>query len=353
MKVLQSKTLIICAALILAPLAGLIAQVEKSKTVNKTFNVTPSTLLSISNKYGEVHIETWDKNVIELKVTVTAEKRSESQAQDYLDKVDIDISESSSHIEIETEISGSINNRNGEKLTIDYEVSMPKANNLKLKHAYGSLYLADIDGDVTLKMSYGNIRVENLGGESDVKLSYGNGEIDGMKDGELSIGYSNLSVDELGSVEMNSQYSNIELGKVKDLEITEKYGKVEIEEINNFNGSSKYGSLEIDRLLNSLVVDLLHGNGVNVQWISKDFNRIDIDASYAGSSLRFERGFSAELEGYFKYCDLKYSEEDFDFNYVNKGTTSSEYKGKIGSGSSRSKIKLESSYGSVKIGYVR
>jgi hypothetical protein len=354
MKVLQSRTLIICFALIIGPFATLVAQVEKSKTVEKTFNVTPSTLLSISNKYGEVHIETWDKNVIELKVTITAEKRSESQAQDYLDKVDIDISESSSHIEVETEISGSINNRNGEKLSIDYEVSMPKANDLDLKHAYGSLYLADLEGDVNLKMSYGNMRVENLGGDCNVKLSYGNGEIEGLNAGLLTIGYSNLSAEELGNVELTSQYSNVELSKTKDIELTNKYGKVEIDEIHNIKGSSKYGNIEIGKLYNSLVLDLLHGNGVNVDWISKDFNRIDIDASYAGSSLRFEKGFSAELEGYFKYSNLKYSEEDFDFSYVNKGTSSSEYKGRIGSGTTgSSRIKLESSYGSIKIGYVR
>ncbi|NNF33240.1 MAG: hypothetical protein HKN68_03980 [Saprospiraceae bacterium] len=337
----------------MTPFVTLVAQVEKSRTVEKTFNVTSSTLLSISNKYGDVHIDTWDKNVIELKVTITAEKRSESQAQAYLDKVDIDISESSSHIEVETEITGSINNRGGESLSIDYEVSMPKSNDLELKHAYGNLYLADLDGDITLKMSYGNMTVGTLGGEGNVKLSYGNGEIEGLNIGLLSIGYSNLSAEALGKVELTSQYSNVELSEIKDIELMNKYGKVEIDEIDNIRGSSRYGNIEIGRLNNSLILDLLHGNGVNVDWISKDFNRIEIDASYAGSSLRFERGFSAELEAYFKYSGLKYSEEDFDFAYVNKGTSTSEYKGRIGSGSSTSKIKLESSYGSIKIGYAR
>ena len=351
MKGLEFKSFFICFTLVAVPLVGLMAQVEKSKYVNRTFDVTPSTQLSISNKFGDVHINSWDKNVIDLKVTITVEKRSESKAQEYLDRVDIDISESPGHVEIETEISGSINNSGGDKLTIDYEVSMPKTNDLNLKHSYGSLYLADLTGNVKLKMSYGNMKVGNLGGDSDVKLSYGNGEIEGLHSGQLSIGYSNLSAENLGNVEMMSQYSNIELNKTKDVEFSNKYGDVEIEEIYNLKGSSKYGNLEIDKLYNSLVVDLLHGNGVDVRWISKDFNRIDIDASYAGSSLRFEKGFSAELEGFFKYCDLKYSDSDFDFSYVEKGTTSSEYKGKIGSGTGNSKIRLESSYGSIKIGY--
>lgn len=353
MKALQLKNILLLFIITCLPVSLVFGQYEKTKKVNKTFNVNANTLLSISNKFGDVHINSWDKNVIELNVTITAKKRSESRAQEYIDNVDIDISESSSHIEVETEISGSINNRSGESLTIDYEVNMPRTNDLELKHSYGSLYLGDISGEVTLKMSYGNMKIENLSGDSDVTLSYGNGEIEGLNSGELTIGYSNLSVEDLGIVEMTSQYSNVELGKSKDIEFSNKYGKVEIEEINNIKGSSRYGNLEIDRLFNSLVLDLLHGNGVDVGWISKNFNRIDIEASYAGSSLQFERGFSAEFEGYFKYCDLKYSESDFDFSYVEKGTTSNEYKGRIGPGASNSKIRLESSYGSVKMGYTR
>jgi len=338
--------------LALAPLTTLVAQVEKNKKVNRTFEVESNSLLSISNKYGDVHINTWDKNVIELKITITAKKRNERTAQDYLDKVEIDITESSNHIQIETEISGNINNGNGEKLSIDYLVSMPKSNDLELKHSYGSLFLGDLTGDVELKMSYGNMTVQDLTGDSEVKLSYGNGEIAKMKSGSLSIGYSNLSVDDIGSVDLSCQYSNVDLTKTKDIELSNKYGSLEIEEINNLKGSSRYGSLEIDKLFNSLILDLVYGNGVKVDWISKNFNRIDLDITHSsGTSLRFERGFSAELDAQFRYSDLKYSESDFDFSYVQKESTRNEYKGRIGEGTGDSKIRLESSYGSVKMGY--
>jgi len=227
----------------LVPLTALMAQVEKSKKINRTFQVGANSLLSISNKYGDVHINTWDKNEVELTVTITAKKRSERAAQDYLDKVEIDITESSNHIEIETEISGNINNGNGEKLTIDYMVNMPKSNDLELKHSYGSLFLDDLIGDVNLKMSYGNMTIQELMGNSVVRLSYGNGEIAKLKSGDLSIGYSNLSVDELGNVDLSSQYSNVDLDKTMDIKVSNKYGSLEIEEVNNLKGSSRYGSL--------------------------------------------------------------------------------------------------------------
>ena len=328
------------------------AQVEKKKEFSKTYEVSPNATLSISNKFGEVHIETWDQNTIEIQVTVTARKRNESSATNALNQIDIDFSQNSSGVEVETEISGSMNNRSGEKLTIDYEVKMPKSNNLDLKHSYGSLYVDDIEGDVDLKMSYGNMKIQAINSESEIKLSYGNGEIESLQDGELSVSYSNISIEEMGNVDLSSQYSNVDFEKSGDVSLSNRYGSVKINEVNSLKGSSKYGDLKIRRLHQSLVMDLLHGSGVKVDWISNSFNWIDIDASYATNSvLLFQRGFGAELEGYFKYCDLKYDKEEFDFSYVDKGNTSSEYKGRIGSASSSAKILLNSSYGNIRIGY--
>ena len=328
------------------------AQSEKKKEIIKTFDVDSDTELVISNKYGDIHINSWEKNVIDVKVTVTAKKRSESRALEALEKVHIDISESIGRIEFETEISGNLSNRNGERITIDYVVNMPKSNNLYVKNAYGNLFIDDLDGDVYMRISYGNMKVGKLNGETEFKLSYGNGEIDLIKNGELSVGYSNLDEEEAGNIELTSHYSNVDIRISNDISLTSKYDNLKIGDVHTLKGNSKYGKVNINRLYSTLVLDLSYGSGVDVAWISRDFIWIDIDASYAGSSLYFEEGFGAELEGYFKYCDLKYPKnENFDFSYIDKQKSSSEYKGKIGSGTGKAKIRLRSKYANVRVGY--
>lgn len=349
MKPLFKSAIIISLVFICA--VNLTAQVERKKEIKKTFNVSERSTLTITNKFGDVHINSWDKNVIDVKVTITAKKRSESKAQEALESVRIDFEESSSGVEIETFIRGGMNNRNGEKLTIDYIINMPETNDLNAKNSYGTLYVDDISGKVFLKMAYGEIKVGELKGEAEIKLSYGNGEVDKMRNGELYAGYSNLTIEEMGDVEITSQYSNLDIQKSKDISISNKYGNLMVNEIQSLKGSSKYGKVAIRRLYNTLVLDIAHGSGVKVQWISKDFNWIDIDSSYSSSSLMFEKGFYAELEGNFRYCDLKYDKDEFDFSYINKGNTSNEYKGRIGSGRGNAKIKLRSDYGNIRIGY--
>ncbi len=64
------------------------AQVEKTREVSETYTVSTGDHVNFSSKYGDVHINTWDKNTIEIKATITAKKRSESRAQEALDQVE-------------------------------------------------------------------------------------------------------------------------------------------------------------------------------------------------------------------------------------------------------------------------
>ena len=43
---------------------------EKSKTVKKEFSVNSDAKLSVSNKYGNLNITTWDKNTIDIQVVI-------------------------------------------------------------------------------------------------------------------------------------------------------------------------------------------------------------------------------------------------------------------------------------------
>lgn len=343
---------LIILLLVFCSTSGLFAQVEKSKTIEKSYDVNRDVEVALTNKYGEIDIETWDQNRLVVVVTITVEKTSEKKAQQYLDQIDIDISESSNSYEFETEIDGSLNMRGGEELSIDYEVKMPKTANLYSKVSYGSLYMDDLSGDAELRIAYGNMKVDELNGNTELKLSYGNGKIEKMSDGELSISYSNIEIKEMQDADVVAQYSNVEIGKSKDVTLSNKYGSFEVDEVYSLDGNLKYGNLDIERLFKSLILSMAYGNGVRVDWISKDFEKIDIEAEHASTVLSFEKGFSADVEGYFKYADLKFS-DDFEFSYVSKSSSSAEYKGKIGEGSGDSKVRLNSKYGNVKIGYSR
>ena len=168
MKSIYKYTLLV---FLLAPISVL-AQVERTKEINKSYTVSNDGSLSIDNKYGDVHIETWDQNRVEVEIIVKAIKSSASKAEEYLDKVEIDISDDNKNdLSFKTMISGNINNQNQERLEIDYNVKAPTSFNTNLKNSYGNLYMDNSTGDADIKVAYGNLKADDLTGEVYLKVS--------------------------------------------------------------------------------------------------------------------------------------------------------------------------------------
>ena len=323
---------------------------EKSKEIKKSYNLSRKTKLAVTNRYGNIHINTWDKNQMDVTVTITAEKASERRAQELIDNVDIDIrgDENSGLIEFTTRISGNINNRRNERFSVDYEVNMPRISPININNKYGNLYLSDLDATADIDVAYGKVRIDEINGEANLELSYGGGEIEKVGSGELDISYSNLDIEDCADMEINSKYSNLNFGTAGRLDISNKYGNLKIDKVTSIVGGSKYGGLKIDDLSKTLDLEIEYGGGLRVRNISKDFERIVIDAEYATSELTFESGSSAKIEAKTRYGKLRHDSGDFDFNYINTSNNSSEFRGKMGGEDDpKSFVKLYSSYGSI------
>ena len=329
------------------------AQETKSKEIKKQYTVSSNASLAVDGKYGDVHVETWDQNKVDVQIKIEITNRSASKAQSYLDKITIAIDDSNAdNLSFKTNIDGNINNNGDERMEISYRFKVPKTINLDLKNSYGNLYLQDINGKVDLNVAYGNFKVGSLTAPVNIKLSYGNGEVENIADGEVDVRYSNLDIEGAGNLDVSNSYSNIDFGDSKDVDLVNKYGNLTWKSVNTLDGYSKYGNVKIDKLYKSLDFEVMYGGGIKVEWISKAFTAIDVESSYATVALTFEKGMSAMLDAEMKYCNLKNYDIEFDHSFIDESGSIKEYKGKLGKGSFGSKITIASEYGTVKIGYI-
>ena len=125
---------------------------KTEKNIAKSFNISSDTRINISNKFGDVIIKRWDKNVLDLKVNIEADGKSEAKTQKILDAINVDISDriSSGSLSIETEIDDINGNGN---FRINYEISMPITNPMRLTNSFGNVYLGSYKGDLELEVT--------------------------------------------------------------------------------------------------------------------------------------------------------------------------------------------------------
>lgn len=348
-KQLKYKILAFSMFLILsaASLAG--DQDQKKKYVEKNYKVSATTKLKIDNKFGTVEINSWEKSEFDIKVEIIGKGRNEERAQRILDAIEIDITESSAEIVFETEIESS-KNKNEEGFEINYTVYMPEKNRLEIKNSFGDVTMGNRANDLDIQVSYGSMKVGNVSGDAVIKISFGSGSVGKINDGEATIKYSNFEIEEANILDLTQGFSDIEIGEVKDLELESKYGKVEIEKAGKIDADSHFSGFEIEELTGSLELDCSYLGDFRIDRLAKTFTLIDIDGKFGSYEIGLEEGLNADINAEFSFADLKVSSDvDATFNYRVKESNRSTYKGKIGKGDPNKMIRIDSSYGNLRL----
>src|ERR1700733_6637635 len=79
-------------------------EVEKKKTISKSYTVTSGDKLNIENSFGNVVIHTWDKNEIKVDVEVAANASTEEKAQRMLDQIEVTENREGGNINFKTDV---------------------------------------------------------------------------------------------------------------------------------------------------------------------------------------------------------------------------------------------------------
>lgn len=336
--------------------------IEKSKTMNFSFEVHSDVLLKVDNKYGLVHVDTWDKNYIEAEIQIIVGDNNEDYASRKLDNIEIDVSESKEKVSFETIInkSGSSwkewlwggNNNSTKKIEINYRISMPKTGAVDLENHYGTIYLADLLGNAEIELKYGSLNAGKLtGANSEIDVAYSNMDIEEMRFGDLTIQYSDAELLKSEKLELLCQYSDVSLGEVDDLNLDAQYGDLEIESAINVKADLNYAGLEIEELLNELEVDANYAPSIEVHYISDKFESVSVDGNYSSVTLKFQTSSSFELEADANYGDIRVARDFADGLDIdkNKSGRSHSIHGHVGSAQGNAKVEVDLNYGSLSI----
>ncbi len=324
-------------------------QSEKKRIVEKSYNVSSTTSLQIRNKFGKIEINSWDKNEFAIEVEIIGRGRTEERAQRILDEIEIDIDEGSSQISFETSID-KMKNKNNEGFEVNYTISMPEINPLEIKNSFGDVLMGNRSGDLDISVSYGSMRVGDVAGDTELKLSFGSGDINNIKNGDLTIKYSDFSMESSDNIELDQGFSDVEIGEVKDLELESKYGDVEIEKADVIDADIHFSGFEIEELTGKLEMEASYIGDFKIGRLAKTFTLVDIEGKFGSYEIGLEPGLNANIEAEFSFADLKsYSGLDIDFNYRVKESNKSYYRGKIGNGNENKLIRIDSSYGSLRL----
>ncbi|WP_257670540.1 DUF4097 family beta strand repeat-containing protein [Parapedobacter tibetensis] len=276
---------------------------QREKVIEKSYPVNINNKLNIDNRYGKIVVRNWNRNEIKVTVRIRTAEDSERKAQEALDRVRIDESKSGNNISFKTNISqgdsnwwssltGSGSNR---ALNVDYEVYMPKGNELALVNRYGSIEMDDRDGKVSVSISYGSLQAGRLSAQSNsLAIAYSKAEVEYLNEGEVSVRYGGFTLSEAEKLSLSLSYtSGSEIGKVnREANISLRYSggfKMGLgSAIRKANVAASYSSVNINPASNAAF-------NLNV---AVNYGGFEYDHNLAHIDSKSENNTSKSYEGY-------------------------------------------------------
>ena len=118
-----------------------------TKEFHKEYAAGTNTALEINNRYGDVVIQSSDKDQVVIDVKVTIEYPNKEKAEKLLSYIDVRFSEGDNLVSAKTLIDDKFNftgwGGGSRSFSIDYDIRMPLGTALTLSNKYGN---TDIDG---------------------------------------------------------------------------------------------------------------------------------------------------------------------------------------------------------------
>ncbi len=323
-----------------------------TKTYHKQYKADKSTTMQLINKYGDMKIINWDKNEIDIKVTITVKTSSQSKAESTFRKIDIDFSESGNIVSAITSLNESIRNTS---FKIDYFVKIPRYINVDLSNKYGDLFLNEVNGHANIQVKYGNFTINKLGRGNIKPLNYiyvaysdTYCDIDEANWLKMEVAYSKVAIETVQALMIASKYSALKIKKVKSIVAESKYDHpFKVGAVRNFICTGGYSSFEISKLYHKLDLTVKYGN-LDLFKVDPDFELIKIDQRYGKSNLHLPANVSYQLEAEAAYGSVKYP-KGYRLNKIIDGTESRVW-GTVGTNkNAKAKVDVSSRYGNVQI----
>lgn len=315
---------IITRILIIALVTGLLFQSnsllakgkwkEFTKVVEKEHPIGQDGELDIESKHGNINVSTWDKETVMVKAVITVESKSEDEANEQFEFINVEFMEGTDYLKCATRNSShenyswkdylpwNISSYKPLEYKIEYTVQMPHGADLKIENKHGNIGLTALGGSAVIEQKYGNLSAETVNGDMKLYLSHGNGYVDSANDFKGELRYSNFTLNKAENINLDSKHSKVEIKEAKTLRLESRYDDFELGKVDELTGDCKYSDYDIEEI-----------------------DRITIDASYSdftmqhlhesvNAELRFGEFIIRDLEDDFKEVTINGSHSDVDID---------------------------------------
>jgi len=279
-----------------------IAQVpEYTRHLTKSFRVTGSVAVEISNKYGKIQVIPWDEDSVRFDIDLRIRAKDNQKLEKMRQNIEFEFTPGQYFLIAQTkfgdtgsdvfkdlvDIAGSYLSASN-SVNINYTVMIPAYLTLKIENKFGDVYFDDHNGALNLVLSYGDFKANRLNGRTEIRLSSGDADINYLKEATLTCSYANVHVRECSMLTAQSQSSVVTIEKTGNLKLNSRRDKLYLNEINYVSGETYFSAVNIGTLNSSVTLGGRYGD-IIIDNVRRSFIEVNITSELTDLALSFER----------------------------------------------------------------
>ena len=277
-----------------------VAQFTETKEIKKQFKVLPETRIEISNKYGRIELNSWDKDSVVIEIKIRVEEKKLSKLEKAIDAIDFDFTHNQ-HFLIAQTIVGQNKSSLGREISkfketvfqtdgnmkIDYFVWVPISSELKVNNKFGNIYIDDYTGDVEIDLSNGNLKSHDFMGELDLTLNFADATINSINNANLECNFSEVYIKKAEILSVKSKSTNFEILEIKELDAESRRDNFKIRLVEMVKAKGSFSNFRVDELKDRLDLRVDYGD-IDIDKTAADFSSIFIESKSTDINLYFD-----------------------------------------------------------------
>lgn len=253
------KNLVICFFVAFSFTA--VGQNKATKEIKKSHRLSNNGTLLLENKYGNIFIYGWDKESIDITVSIEAQRKNLDDAKELLNRITSNITATENQIIVKSEIEkkgksffkkylSKIDPFKNEKTntSINYTIYLPKSAAVEINNKYGDLIISDWNGKLDAHVEHGDIRTIEQISNSNISIKYGKLKARILEESEIESKDASVTIENSKNLKINSDGSEINLDEIERLELHSNKDNIEINTLKNGFGDVKYSTIIINNL---------------------------------------------------------------------------------------------------------
>jgi len=349
--------------ILLAPRLATGQSYSEKRTFQKNFRVNGEMSLEISNKYGTIHLTTWNKDSVAIRAEIEASASSQSKLGKMFEGINVSFSESNYQIIAQTDFTQSIGmlfeSFKGmtskiipyeTRVQINYFVSLPENLNLKIVNKYGDIYMENNSADIKISLSNGSLKANMLNNASSLTLSFCDATINKINKAKIDASFSEVVIGESDNLSISSVSGRFELKQAGKIHADSRRDKFFFGILLSLDGDSYFTDFRIEELKNELNMITKYGS-LNADLIDKGIQAISLNTSYTDINLSFDPAASYNLDIRHINSSLTTPEKNasLEKKVINEEKKENMTFGTVGKNPANVKVKIDANRGNIYI----